>query len=159
MKIRLPRSPCCCSQAHLLRHQPSLKPHPPATLHSSSRSGGSPGVGPERREEPSDYREHCERLSDREHDIRDGLAPSSRKPTVIKGGHAGNSPAAMAETNPSRPAWCQRQASRAFHFKILAAPEVTQSAVGLAYQSSRSVYSFDNTLSPRSAAMLRQRDS
>jgi hypothetical protein len=35
---------------------------------------GIPGVGPERREEPGNYREHCERLRDREHDIRDRLA-------------------------------------------------------------------------------------
>jgi hypothetical protein len=49
MKIRLPRSPCCCSQAHFLRHQPSLKPNPPANpafkfpfrgSPASARSGG-----------------------------------------------------------------------------------------------------------------------
>jgi hypothetical protein len=35
---------------------------------------GVPGVGPERREERSYDREHCERLRDREHDLRDRLA-------------------------------------------------------------------------------------
>jgi hypothetical protein len=39
------------------------------------------------------------------------------------------------------------------------APEVTQSAVSLVCQSLRSAYSFESTLSPRSAAMLRQRVS
>jgi hypothetical protein len=46
---------------------------------------------------------------------------------------AGNSPAAMAETDPSGPAWCQRQASRAFHFKILTGEQSEQprkSAIG-----------------------------
>jgi hypothetical protein len=35
---------------------------------------GIPGVGPERREERGYDREHCERLMDSEHDLRDRLA-------------------------------------------------------------------------------------
>ena len=35
---------------------------------------GIPGVGPERRDDRGYDREHCERLRDREHDLRDRLA-------------------------------------------------------------------------------------
>ena len=39
---------------------------------------GVPRVGPERREERSYDREHCERLRDREHELRDRLAYAPR---------------------------------------------------------------------------------
>jgi len=60
---------CAFPQAPLYAQAP-----PPGQPYIQVPIPGIPGVVPERREERGYDREHCERLRDREHDLRDRLA-------------------------------------------------------------------------------------